>query len=184
MSTENELSVNKAPKLTGKEVDYFQWEIGFQAYAGVRNVLASIDPDKADPQLPDASEDVPANGFTNEQKKAMERNTVAMYNLTLALTSQSSMGFILKARTKEYPGGSTRKVMALIKTWYAPKDRVSRLEMRRQLAAVNMNETANPSIMIEEFHRLSNIFIDLRNGLEISPYDFMAQVFSVAPPVY
>jgi Zinc knuckle len=46
-----------------------------------------------------------------------------------------------------------------------------------------MDESANPAIMFEEFHRLSNIFNNPRNGLEISQYDFMAQVFSAAPPV-
>jgi hypothetical protein len=87
----------------------------FKAYAGVRIFWASIDSDKADSQLPDDPEDVPASGFTNEQKKAMERNTVAMYTFIFALTSQSSMRFIFKARTKKYPGGLAWKVMGLMK---------------------------------------------------------------------
>jgi hypothetical protein len=186
MSADNELSVNKAPKLSGEEIDYCQWEMRFQVYVEVRKFLTSIDPEKTDPHLPDNPGDVPANGFANDQKKAMERKTVAMYTLTLALTSQSSMGFILKTRTKEYPGGLAWKVMALMKERYASKDTAGRLEMRRQLAAIKnlMDDAANPAVTFEEFHRLTNIFNDPKNGMEIFQDNFMAQVFSAAPPVY
>jgi hypothetical protein len=149
----------------GEEANYFQQEMRFQAYAGLRKFLASIDPEKVDPHLPTDPDDAPANDFTNDQKKVMEKNTVAMNTLTLAFTSQSSMGFILKSRTAECPGGLAWKVMALMKERYTPKDRVSRLEMRRQLAAVKMDDGATHVIMVEEFHKLANIFNDLSIGV-------------------
>ena len=31
-----DLSVNKAPQFSGKDEDYFAWEMRFQAYAGVK----------------------------------------------------------------------------------------------------------------------------------------------------
>jgi hypothetical protein len=67
---------------------------------------------------------------------------------------------------------------------YAPKDRVSRIEMKRQLTAVKMGPRDNPAIMFEEFHQLSNIFNDPGTGMAISQDDFMAQVFIAAPDSY
>jgi hypothetical protein len=146
--------------------------------------MSAINPDGADPALPADPKTPPTNGFTDPQKNAMERNNLAMYTLTLCLTSQGSMGFILKSRTKEYPGGLAWMVMKFMRERYAPKDRVGRVEMKRQLNAVKMGAKDNPAIMFEEFHRLSNLFNDPSTGVEISQDDFMAQVFIAAPDHY
>jgi hypothetical protein len=176
----DEVSVSKAPKFSEDDKDYFLWEMRFQAYAGVKKFMQAINPDGPDPALPADPKTPPVNGFTDPQKNAMERNSVAMYTLTLCLTSQGSMGFILKSRTKEYPGGLAWMVMKFMRERYAPKDRVSRVEMKRQLNAVKMGAKDNPAIMFEEFHRLANLFNDPSTGMEISQDDFMAQVFIAA----
>jgi Zinc knuckle len=74
--------------------------------------------------------------------------------------------------------------MEFLRERYAPKDRVSRIEMKRQLTAVKMGPRDNPAIMFEEFHRLSNIFNDPGTGMAIAQDDFMAQVFIAAPDFY
>ena len=155
-----------------------------QAYAGVKKFLGAINPSGPEPGLPAAQ--VPAAGVTYNagQKAALERNQLAMYTLTLCLTNQGSMGFILKARTKEFPGGLAWMVMKFMRERYAPKDRISRIEMKRQLTAVKMGPKENPAIMFEEFHRLANLFNDPNNAMEISQDDFMAQVFIAAPDHY
>ena len=50
---------------------------------------------------------------------------------------------------------------------YSPKDRISRVEMKRQLAAVTMGKKEDPHRMFEEFHRLSNLFNDASTQLKI-----------------
>jgi gag-polypeptide of LTR copia-type len=65
---------------------------------------------------------------------------------------------------------------------YAPKDRISRVEMKRQLTAVSMSKKEDPHKMFEEFHRLSNLFND--GNVKISDEDLMAQVFLAAPDHY
>jgi hypothetical protein len=179
-----DLSVNKAPQFSGEDKDYFAWEMRFQAYAGVKGFSQSINPEAKDPLLPDNPEDNPLAGWPNATKLALDKNKVAIYTLTLCLTSQGSMGFILKARTEHYPQGLAWMVMKYLRERYAPKDRVSRIEMKRQLTAVKMGPRDNPAIMFEEFHRLSNIFNDPGTGMSISQDDFMAQVFIAAPDSY
>jgi hypothetical protein len=143
-----DLSVNKAPKFNGEDTEYFTWEIRFQAYPGVKGFLQAINLDAADLDLPKNPDDPPlVNGFPLAQKLALERNRVAMYTLTLCLCNQGSMGFMLKARTELYPTGLAWMVMKLLRERYAPKDMVSRIEMKRQLTAVRMGPRDNPAIM-------------------------------------
>ena len=75
-------------------------------------------------------------------------------------------------------------VMTFLKEKYAPQDRVSRIEYKRQITAVKMSEKENPSSMFEEFHRLSNLYSDANQGAVASNEDFMAQVFIAAPAHY
>jgi hypothetical protein len=52
---------------------------------------------------------------------------------------------------------------------YAPKDRISRVEMKRQLTAVSMGKKEDPHKMLEEFHRQFNLFND--GNVKISDED-------------
>ena len=75
---------------------------------------------------------------------------------------------IYGASTTEYPDGLAWLVAKAPNEKYSPKDRISRVEMKRQLTAVTMGKKEDPHRMLGEFHRLSNLFNDASTQLKIS----------------
>ena len=52
------------------------------------------------------SDDVVVDATTHPHVvKAKKRNDIAMANLTMAFTSEMTMGLVYKAQTEEWPGG-------------------------------------------------------------------------------
>jgi hypothetical protein len=47
--------------------------------------------------------------------KAKKRNAIAMANLTMAFTSEMTMGLVYKAQAEEWPGGLAHLVVAALK---------------------------------------------------------------------
>jgi hypothetical protein len=182
----DEGSINKPPKFDGSDKGYYPWLTKFEAYASMKGFECAINPERRDPAMPAAQEPAPGgNGWTPVQKAALDKNKMAMYSLTLCLTSQKSLGAVYKAKQDPaFPGGLAYMVMKFLKEKYAPQDRVSRIEYKRQITAVKMSEKENPSSMFEEFHRLSNLYSDANQGAVASNEDFMAQVFIAAPAHY
>ena len=182
----DEGSINKPPKFDGSDKGYYPWLTKFEAYASMKGFESAINPERRDPAMPAAQEPAPGgNGWTPVQKAALDKNKMAMYSLTLCLTSQKSLGAVYKAKQDPaFPGGLAYMVMKFLKEKYAPQDRVSRIEYKRQITAVKMSEKENPSSMFEEFHRLSNLYSDTNQGAVASNEDFMAQVFIAAPAHY
>jgi gag-polypeptide of LTR copia-type len=89
------------------------------------------------------------------------------------------MGMIYGATTMDWPDGLAWLVAQSLNKKYAPKDRISRVEMKRRLTAASMGKKEDPHKMFEEFHRLSNLFND--GNRKISDEDLMARVFLAAP---
>jgi hypothetical protein len=114
-----------------------------------------------------------------EEKSDIRKNDKATYNYTLAFQTEACMGMIYGATTLEWPDGLSWLVAKALNKKYAPKDKISRVEMKRKLSAVSMSKKEDPHRMFEEFHRLSNLF---NNGnMKISDENHMAQVFLAAP---
>jgi hypothetical protein len=65
------------------------------------------------------------------------------------------MGMIYIASTTEWPDGLAWFVAKALNEKYAPKDRISRVEMKRQLTVVPMSKKENWHKMFVVFHGLS-----------------------------
>ena len=103
----DEGSINKLPKFDGSDKGYYPWLTKFEAYASMKGFECAINPERRDPAMPAAQEPAPGgNGWTPVQKAALDKNKMAMYSLTLCLTSQKSLGAVYKAKQDPaFPGG-------------------------------------------------------------------------------
>jgi hypothetical protein len=90
--------------------------------------------------------------------KAKKRNTIAMANLTMAFTSETTMGLVYKAQTKEWSGGLAHLVVAALKAKYMPDDVITEVALRRMLSKVKMKKDEEPSILFEQLIAIENRF--------------------------
>jgi len=109
---------------------------------------------------------------TDEEKAARKRNALAMYNFTLAFSTEGLMGIIFKARTTLYPNGKAYKVVEMLFAKYKPSDTISRVEMRTKLAQVSMKKNEDPTAMFERISLIENQYNDPVSGRIIDPVQY------------
>jgi hypothetical protein len=83
----------KVPTFDGKRDSFQVWWLRFQALTKAYKFRSAMD-DKKEDDLPD--KEAPPVGDTTAQEEARERNSTAVYYLTLAFESGESMKFIYK----------------------------------------------------------------------------------------
>jgi hypothetical protein len=82
--------------------------------------------------------------------KAKKRNAIAMANLTMAFTSEMTMGLVYNAQTEEWPGGLAYLVVAALKAKYMPDDVITKVELRQMLSEVKMKKDEETSILFKQ----------------------------------
>jgi hypothetical protein len=103
------------------------------------------------------SDDVTVDATTHPQvAKAKKRNAIAMANLTMAFTSEMTMGLVHKAQTEEWPGGLAYLVVAALKAKYMPDDVITKVELRKMLAKVKMKKDNEPSILFKQLSAIES----------------------------
>jgi hypothetical protein len=171
----------KVPQFSGAPEDFQVWFMQFWAYASLHQFSGALK-DTAESSLPANEEEEP--GDTKEQKAARKRNLTAMYNFTLAFSTEGLCGMIFKAMTAEWPSGKAHLVIKALNEKYRPKDTISRVELRGMLNKVSMNQKEHPSKLFEELHRIENRFNDPNNRIKIDPEDLIACAIAAAPDKY
>ena len=73
-----------------------------------------------------------------------------MANLSMAFTSEGSMGLIYKAMTPDWPGGLAYLVVEQLFKKYQPQDTVTRVELRQMLSKVRMKKGVDPATLFEQ----------------------------------
>ena len=141
---EEEGSGSKPPRFNGKQEQYQIFNTRFKAFAKMKEFGQAVDCKGVDPDLPTAAVNATGTAYTKEEKLAIRRNDKAMYNYTLAFQTEACMGMIYGASTTEWPDGLAWLVAKALNKKYAPKDRISRVEMKRQLTAVSMSKKKDP----------------------------------------
>ncbi len=81
---------------------------------------------------------------------ALRRKTLAVANLTIALTTEGLMGLMYKAMTPAYPGGLAHLVVSYLFKKYQPQDTISRVELRMMLAGIKMKKNEDPSVLFDQ----------------------------------
>jgi hypothetical protein len=96
----------------GQHKNYQIWWTRFIAYASVHQFTQALKTGGKMSAMP-ARDDVTVNATTPPaMTKAKKRNAIAMANLTMAFTSEMTMGLVYKAQTEEWPGGLAHLVVA------------------------------------------------------------------------
>ena len=172
------------PKFSGVHKDFVVWWMRFTAFAAVMGFTQSIQQTK-DPDLP-AKEDDKVDDSTDagkKQKKAIRANAVAMANLTMAFVTEQLLGLCHRAKDDDWPvtGLAYKIVVALFKK-YMPKDLLSKVELRRELAAVSMAKEEDPENMFEKIAALENKYNTAT--FQISSEDKIATIIEKAPKEY
>jgi hypothetical protein len=114
--------------------------------------------------------------------KAKRRNAIAMASLTMAFTSESTMGLIYKAQIEEWPGGLAHLVVKALRAKYMPDDVITKVELRQMLSKVKMKKGDEPSMLFEQLSAIENRFN--KPGQSIPEDDLIVAVLTAAPKDY
>jgi hypothetical protein len=145
----------KVPTFNGNRDAFQVWWLRFQAFSKAYKFRSAID-DKKESDLPD--KEVPQTVETKEQEAARERNSTAVYYLTLTFESGESMKFIYKEFTIDYPNGLAHLVIKALWKKFKPQDATSNLEFTQALMRIKMNPKDNPPTLFTQISTLQNRF--------------------------
>jgi len=170
----------KVPTFSGRDEDFQLWWMRFCAYAALMKFALAIG------KRPEA--DMPAGGETelptdtDEAKAARNRNLTAMYNFTLAFTSESLLAMIFGAQTSNWPSGRACDVVVALFRRYKPDDQISRMEMKTQLSRAKLANKENPTNLFDAIRAIENKYNNATRRIDRE--DVIAQVFVAAPERY
>ena len=125
----------KLPSFDGKAQNFGIWWMRFITFAMVYKFNKVINKDAPEMDMPLTEAEV-LDEMKDENKKkiaAKNCNSVAMANLTMAFTSETTMGLVYKARTKDWPSGLAYLVIKGLFMKYRPIDMVTLVELMRKV---------------------------------------------------
>ena len=129
----------KVPTFDGDEANFPVWKMRFHAFAKLKNFKQALEKDgELDLPIREDEEIDVATDIGKKQKAAVHRNDVAMACLTMAFTSETLIGMVYKSQTLLWPSGRAHMVMSALMDQYEPKDRISKVEMRKRLNSVKL----------------------------------------------
>ena len=174
----------KLPTFDGELKKFQLWWVRFAAYAtvfkfikalaiGGELILAGV---RQDTVIPDTDTDKDA------KEAARNRNALAMASLTMAFTSDATMGLVYKAMTTDWPGGLAHVVVEALFKKYQPQDTITRVELRLMLNGVKMKKGSNPATIFEQLSTIENRYNTTTRRLDDE--DKIAVVLSAVPDEY
>ena len=182
MESSSEKSV-RLPTFDGDHKKFQIWWTRFKAYATVNKFSEAIGI-TAEDDLP-ASEQAVIDESTPEGKKqvaAKRRNGVAIAHLSMAFSSEGTIGLVYKAMSVEWPGGLAHLVVAALMKKYRPQDTITRVELRQRLNRVSMKKGQDPATLFEQLSSIENQYT--APGKKIDEGDLIAVIFDAAPAEY
>lgn len=184
MDTSSVKSV-KLPAFDGTQEKFQIWCVRFKAFARVWKFSEAL-VKGGETHLP-SSEDLDISAITDEDDrkksmKAVERNSIAMAQLSMALTTDSGMALVFDAMTDDWPGGLAHVVMTSMEKKFQPADTLTRVELRTKLNGVSMSKSEDPATLFEQISTIQNMF-RMSSG-QIDEADLIAVVISAAPREY
>jgi len=121
----------RLPTFDGSHNNFQLWWTRFVMYAMVYKFVEVISKDAPEADMP-LSEMEALDETENDDKKKIaveKRNAVAMANLSMAFTSEGTMGLVYKAMTTEWPNGLAHLVIKGLFKKYQPQDTMMRVEL-------------------------------------------------------
>lgn len=106
------------------------------------------------------------------QEAAVQRNALAMANLTMSFMSESTIVLVYKAMSTEWPGGLAHLVVAALFKKYRPQDTITRVELRKVLNSIKMKKGKDPATLFEQICSIENKYNIVTK--KIDPDDLIA----------
>ena len=155
MATTSSIDVKsvKVPTFNGKRDAFQVWWLRFSAFAKAYKFKKAIE---VTPEADLPAQEEPTSNETADQEAARERNSTAMYYLTLAFDQHESMKFLFKGMTTDYPNGLAHLVIKALMKKFRPKDATSNLEFMRALMRIKMGARESPSVLFTQICTLQN----------------------------
>ena len=146
----------RLPIFDGAHKSFQIWWVRFLAYSNVMKFKTALFRNTS--QLPE-SDSTSLDDSIAEQallKIAKTKNATAMAHLTMAFTSESTMGIVYKSMTVEWPEGIAYLVVESMMKKYKPQDTITRVELRQKLNKVSMKKGQDPSTIFEQICSIEN----------------------------
>jgi hypothetical protein len=105
-----------------------------------------------------------------------------MANLTMAFTSEATMGLVFKAKTADWPSGVAHLVVSGLNKKYNPQDTISRVELRQRLSVIRMKKNEDPATLFKKISSIENKFN--MSTRHIEEENLIAVVLDAAPQEY
>ena len=135
----------KVPQFDGTTGKFQMWWMRFTVHAMLQKFAAALK-ETAETHLPRLETEGPNE--TEDNKKARKRNTAALYNLTLAFTTESLMSLLFKAQTTAWPNGLAHLVVKELFKKFQPRDTISRVELRSPAQCSEHGQEGQPVIVV------------------------------------
>eukprot|EP00957_Ditylum_brightwellii_P168767 12846279-Ditylum_brightwellii.AAC.1 len=100
----------------------------------------------------------------------------------MAFTTEALIGIVYASMTDEWPTGKANMVVILLHEKFAPKDLVSKIELRRHLNGISMKKEEDPSKLFEKIAALQNRYNTA--SYQIPMDEMIATVLEKAPKEY
>lgn len=172
----------KLPLWNGKESTFQVWWTRLVAYAlvyGFHKALVGTEKNL----LPDKEDDVvPDSDAGKKSDAARKRNAIAVANLTMAFTTDSTMSMVYKAQTDDWPSGKAHEIVEILMKKFKPADTMSRVEMRVALTKIKMKKDDDPEVLFEQLSAVQNRYNTKTEKIEEA--DLIAVVLASAPKEY
>jgi hypothetical protein len=168
MAEEAEVKSLKLPTFDGAHKKFQLWWVWFTAYATVYRFIQALTIG-GEMTLTGLTENTVIDTSTDigkEQEAAKKRNALAMANLLMAFTSDTTMSLIWKAKTKDWPSGLAHLVVTSLFRKYQPQDTITRVELRRMLNGVKMKKGEDPVTLFKQLRNIENRYNTATQTLE------------------
>ena len=114
---ETTTKVTSLPTFDGKKDKFQQYWTKFEGYANLNGFAAALEEGGED-ILPDTDDEEVTD---KKAKRARNRNSKAVYALTMSFRKQRLMALVHKGKTEKYPKGLAHLIVKELKKKYAPK---------------------------------------------------------------
>ena len=172
----------KLPVFDGTHKTFQIWWMRYTAYAVVHKFMLALQIG-GEAVMPDSAATVlAADAAGIRAAAAIQRNAVAMATMTMAFSTEGSMGLVYKAITVEWPGGLAHIVVASLFKKYQPQDTITKVELRQMLNKVSMKKNDDPATLFDQISTIKNKYNTMTK--QIDEDDLIAIILTSAPKDY
>ena len=144
---------------TNSAKEYVKWIPQMDAYSVYKEFSEVMKATKY-AQLPDNEKEFKSDEetenylkHTEEEKEALLKNQMAVTAFTMAFRECSdahTMNMVIASKTKNWPSGQSRKIVADLLEEYVPTDLMGDAEQQKELEAISMRKYENPKMLFSQ----------------------------------